>query len=116
MKRIKSYSVGIDQGDVSLFSDFQDDGAMWTGTGAREHRHAVNFSEQFRSPPNVHVSTSLLDIDNEAGIRAEVIADTISEGGFEIVFRTWADTRIARVRVAWFAIGELGDEDDWEIY
>ena len=32
-------------------------------------------------------------------------AEGISPEGFEIVFRTWGDTKVARVRVAWQAIG-----------
>jgi hypothetical protein len=32
-----------------------------------------------------------------------------------IVFRTWGDTRVARVRADWLAIGALPHEDDWEI-
>jgi hypothetical protein len=31
------------------------------------------------------------------------------------VFRTWGDTRIARVRIAWMAIGELSEGDDWDV-
>lgn len=116
MKRLKAHTIGIDQGDVSLFSDFLDDGAMWASTGPRERRHAVNFSQAYRTPPHVYVSMSLLDIDNNAPIRAEVVAETVSEDGFEIVFRTWADTRIARIRVAWLSIGELSDDEDWELY
>jgi hypothetical protein len=29
------------------------------------------------------------------------------------VFRTWADTRVARVRVSWMAIGAAHHADDW---
>jgi len=49
-------------------------------------------------------------------IRADVSTDKITGIGFELVFRTWGDTRIARVRAAWMAIGELAHADDWELY
>ena len=40
----------------------------------------------------------------------------MTETGFEIVFRTWGDTRVARVRADWLALGEVADEDDaWEL-
>jgi len=116
MKRFSSHLVGIAQGDIVLFSDFEDDGEMWTGTGPRERRHAVRFDEAFRSEPAIHTSISLWDVDTASAMRGEVTAENITLEGFEVVFRTWMDTRVARVRVAWMAIGELSHEDDWELY
>lgn len=116
MKRFNNHLVGIDQGDVVLFADFENGGDMWTGSGPRERRHEVRFSEAFRSDPVVHTSISLWDVDTKSPVRVEVLAESITPEGFEIVFRTWLDTRVARVRVAWMAIGELPNDDDWEIY
>ncbi len=116
MKRFSNHLVGIDQGDVVLFADFEDGGVMWTGTGPRERRQAVQFDESFRAAPVVHTSISLWDVDTNSPVRVEVTAENIAPEGFEIVFRTWLDTRVARVRVAWMAIGEVSHEDDWEIY
>jgi len=116
MKRLSNHLVAIDQGDVVLFSDFEDGGEMWTGTGPRERRHHVRFSEVFRNDPVVHVSVSLWDVDTSSAVRVEIVAESITPEGFEIVFRTWLDTRIARLRVAWMAIGEVAHEDDWELY
>ena len=116
MKRLQNYLVGIDQGDIVLFSDFEDGGDMWTGTGPRERRHAVLFSTAFKAPPSVQVSVSLWDVNTSSAMRAELVADEITETGFDIVFRTWLDTRIARIRVAWMAIGEVPHEDDWHLY
>ena len=39
----------------------------------------------------------------------------VNSEGFVIVFRTWADTRVARIRADWLAIGELSAEDDWNV-
>jgi len=89
---------------------------MWTGTGARERRQTVQFKEPFRAAPVVHTSISLWDVDTKSPVRVEVTAESIARAGFEIVFRTWLDTRLARIRVAWMAIGEVSHEDDWEIY
>jgi hypothetical protein len=44
-----------------------------------------------------------------------VQCEDITESGFAIVFRTWGDTKVARVRVAWQAIGELPHVDDWDL-
>lgn len=116
MKRFDTHPIGIEQGDVVLFSDFEDGGEMWTGTGPRERCKSVTFSETFQSTPVVQISISLWDVDTATALRAEVVAKNVSSTGFDIVFRTWADTRIARIRASWSAIGPLPNEDDWEIF
>ena len=115
MKRFRNHLIGVDQGDVVVFADFEDGGEMWTGQGARERRRAVTFSKAFRDAPAVQVSVSLWDVDTASAMRAEVVADRIGPEGFEIVFRTWADSRVARIRAAWLAIGELPFGDDWDV-
>jgi hypothetical protein len=115
MRRFRNNSIGIDQGDIVLFSDFEDDGPMWSGRGPRLIRTPVSFQEAFFAPPVVQVALSMWDISNTATSRADVQAEDITNNGFAIVFRTWADTKIARVRVSWIAIGELYEPDDWRI-
>ncbi len=115
MKRMRSNSVGVEQGNVELFSDFATGGDMWTGSGARERRKWIAFSEPFRSTPAVHVTLSLWDMDSDANVRADIVAEKVDTTGFELVFCTWGDTRVARVRMSWMAIGELPNEDDFEL-
>ncbi|WP_333714664.1 H-type lectin domain-containing protein [Yoonia sp.] len=115
MIRLDSGVVGIDHGEVVMFSDFEDGGQMWRGDGPRQSRETVRFASAFRSVPHVQVSISMWDISNKTNIRADVQAETISTTGFEIVFRTWSDTQVARIRVAWTAIGELPNADDWDL-
>lgn len=115
MQRLRHPRIGVDQGDVLLFSEFEDGGSMWTGSGARERRRRVAFAVAFAAPPAVQVSLSMWDMDTEAAIRAELTAQAITCDGFEIVFRTWHDSRVARVRAAWMAIGDLPFADDWDI-
>lgn len=115
MKRLRSHLIGVDQGDMPLFSDFEDGGEMWTGTGPRERRKRVRYATAFRSPPAVQVSLSMADMDSGPHLRAEVKAEKIGAKTFELVFRTWGDSRIARVRLSWIAIGELSDDDDWDV-
>ena len=115
MKRITSNTIGIQQGSRVLFSDFADGGVMWTGQGARESRHVVTFKEPFTEAPTVMASISMWDIDHKHTSRADITAENITETGFHLVFRTWGDTRVARIRADWTAIGAIRDDDDWEI-
>lgn len=115
MKTFRTHPIGIDQGEAVLFSDFADGGEMWTGEGPRERRKPISFSQPFRSVPLVQIGVSLWDVDTSSALRAEVTTENISTERFDAVFRTWSDTRIARIRVAWTAIGEVAHEDDWDI-
>lgn len=116
MKRFSAQSMGIQQGSQVLFSDFADDGVMWTGQGARESRHVVTFPEAFIGNPAVTVSMSMWDMDQKTNARADISAEEITPEGFQLVFKTWGDTRVARIRADWMAIGRVRDEDDWDLY
>ncbi len=116
MKRISSGSVGIEQGSRVLFSDFADGGVMWTGQGSRDSRHVVKFKDKFVEPPVVMVGISMWDLDQKTNSRADISAENVTEAGFHLVFRTWGDTRVARIRADWTAIGAVRDEEDWELY
>ncbi len=115
MRRLRNHLIGIEQGKEILFSDFADHGEMWTGNGPRERVTAIAFSQPFRTLPVVHVSLDMWDMDQKTNQRADISARNVTLEGFEIVFRTWGDTRVARVRAAWLAIGELRDDDEWEL-
>lgn len=115
MKQIKTDCVGIDQGSVVLFSDYQEGGDMWTGKGAREVRKYVRFSSNYVAPPAVSVGITMWDMDQKTNQRADISADDISERGFFLVFRTWSDTRVARIRADWMSIGALRDESQWDV-
>ena len=115
VKKVGAHQLGIDQGSLLVFQDFEDGGPMWTGQGARELRREVLFSEGFRQPPSVHVSLSMFDVDHRQNFRADVSAEEIGRDGFTLVFRTWGDTRIARVRADWLAMGPVRAEDDWDV-
>lgn len=116
MKRLRTPLLGIDQGSRTLFSDVEHDGPMWTGEGPREVRVRVTFSERFRSAPVVQVGMSMWDTEGQTNQRGDLRAEAITETDFEIVFRTWGDSRVARIRADWLAFGELPGEDDWDLY
>ncbi|KUJ79622.1 H-type lectin domain-containing protein [Ruegeria profundi] len=115
MKKFISHPIGVDQGEKILFSEFAEGGGMWTGEGPRERSAEIRFSETFRSVPVVQIGVALWDVDTSSALRAEVKAEDITEDGFKAIFRTWSDTKIARIRVVWTAIGDLSHEDDWDI-
>jgi len=89
---------------------------MWSEQGSRERRVPVKFARPFRAVPSVHVSLDMWDMDQKTNQRADISAQNVDLDGFEIVFKTWGDTKIARVRAAWLAIGEVKGEDEWELY
>ena len=115
MKRLTTHSIGIDRGSTILFSDFEDGGKMWTGHGPRDVRKPMLFSEGFKSLPVVMVGITMWDLDQKSNQRSDISAENITLTGFDIVFRTWGDTRVARIRADWTAMGEVSDDDDWEI-
>lgn len=116
MKCLSSHTIGMNQGTFELFSDFQDGGEMWTGSGPRKVSRAVEFSEAFSTQPMVHVSLSMWDMGNGSNARADIRAENVTVTGFDLVFRTLSDTRIARVSASWLAIGEVADPDQWQLY
>ncbi|MDP4063893.1 hypothetical protein IMCC1933_14340 [Rhodobacteraceae bacterium IMCC1933] len=89
MKRISSNTIGMDQGTLELFSDFQDGGEMWTGTGPRKVSRAVEFSEAFTAQPMVQVSLTMWDMGSDSN---------------------------ARVSASWLAIGDVADPEQWDLY
>lgn len=115
MKRITSHAIGIDQGSLVLFSDFEDDGDMWKGEGPRLCRRSVVFDDAFADLPSVTLQLSMVDMSNDAYIRADLQSENVTAKGFDIVFRTWGDSRVARIRASWQAIGAIADEDNWEV-
>lgn len=115
MKRLNASLVGIAQGDTDLFEDYSTAGPMWTQQGTRERRTKVKFDQPFAQPPSVHCALSMWDVDYSTNVRADLTVDKITAKGFEIVFRTWGNTRIARARANWMAIGVAPDDDIWDV-
>jgi H-type lectin domain len=115
MWKIRTHRMGIDQGSRVLFSDFKHDGKMWTGEGAREFRAEIAFSEPFLTAPAVKLSLSMWDVDHSTNQRMDITSENVTHEGFDMVFRTWGDSRIARVRADWLAIGEVAHDEDWNL-
>lgn len=99
-----------------MFSDFEDGGEMWTGRGPREVRLWIDFPDCFKSTPTIITGLAMFDMDISSNQRGDLSHAHVSPGGFELVFRTWGDSRIARIRADWTAIGEVADDDEWQLY
>lgn len=115
MKRIVNGQVGVQQGTRILFSDFATGGPMWTGQGDRAIRERITFADGFREAPAVMLGISLWDMDHRTNMRADLQSENVTKDGFDLVFHTWGDTRIARIRVDWTALGPMMDDDDWDV-
>ncbi|GAB5449237.1 H-type lectin domain-containing protein [Gymnodinialimonas sp.] len=115
MKRFKNNLIAVDQGSSVMFSDFANNGPMWSGDGPREAVTQVEFGEAYLEPPMVHVSISMWDTGGDTNQRADLRAEKITRTGCKLVFRTWGDSRVARIRADWMAIGEVPDEDAWDV-
>ena len=113
MLRINTGELGIAQGDEMLVTDFDTSGPLWTDEGEREVRAHVDFAERFLRPPAVHLGVTMWDLDSQRNQRGDLRAENVTAAGFDIVFHSWGDTRIARMRVSWTAIGPTPDDDDF---
>ncbi|MGR3485841.1 MAG: H-type lectin domain-containing protein [Paracoccaceae bacterium] len=116
MKRLQNHYIGVDQGDIVLFSDYDTDGEMWAGDGHRRREARVVFSQSYRAPPSVQASISMWDVGHGANLRADLTVHHIDREGCTLRLCTWGDTRIARLRASWMAIGEVPHADEWDLY
>ena len=115
MRKFAANRIGIDQGETEVFSEFKEGGPMWTGSGPRERRCTVKFSESFLDPPAVQASVTLWDVDSTRNLRAQTTAEDVTRNGCTLVVRTWSDSRIARLRMGWMAIGPVRSDEDWDV-
>ncbi len=110
-----THPLAVERGNLLVFSDVEDDGPMWTSTGPRLIRARVHFKRSFRAAPEVLLSLEMWDFDAGANMRGDLSPDAITADGFDVVFKTWGDTRIARIRAGWIAIGSVSHADDWSV-
>ena len=115
MQKLYSSVTGIAQGTELLFSDHENDGPMWAGEGPREVVLKVDYGGRFKERPAVFVSLAMIDGAHWTNQRIELKAQAISRSSFEIHFKTWADTKIARAAASWMAIGDAAGEGDWDV-
>lgn len=114
MRRFGHTTVGIQQGEELLFSALEDDGPMWSGEGSRVVRKQIAFPAEFLQPPAVQLGIAMWDMAVNGNQRLDVAVEAVTASGFTAVCATWGDTRVARVRVSWLAIGAAPYADEFD--
>lgn len=89
-----------------LFNHVDENGPMWAGDGDREVRFKVRFSTSFQRPPHITLGITGMDSSKDQNLRFSLDAEAVTQEGFEVVMKTWDDTKIARASVNWSAIGQ----------
>jgi hypothetical protein len=94
-------------GDV--YNGYNIDTAKWNlndGTGERKFIAHVSFKDPYTVPPDVIVSLTGLDVANYANERLTVTPINVTPKGFDVEYKTWADTRVYSLWANWVAFGE----------
>jgi hypothetical protein len=109
--------VAWEQDSLLLFDHVETRGPMWCGDGRREVAASVPFHRPFSGVPSVQVSIRMIDGDAKSNLRLDLSVSEVDAARFIVTARTWSDTRIGRLAVSWFAIGERAaeDEDVWTL-
>ena len=92
-------------GEGEVFNHVDTLDYMWDGEGDRHVRQAIYFETPFHALPLVAVSVSGIDASRAQNQRFHVKAENITCFGFDLVFITWGDTKIARACASWTATG-----------
>ncbi|HCQ22675.1 MAG: H-type lectin domain-containing protein [Aphanizomenon sp.] len=78
---------------------------LLTGTGKREFTSHVDFKEAYAQKPVVVLAISGLDVLNAANNRITATATNVTPRGFDINYKTWANSQIWSVFLNWTAFG-----------
>ncbi len=82
-----------------------EDWNLATGEGLREFLWPITFEFPFGAPPVVQLSLSGFDLDQRDSSRISIAPANIGPQGFDLVIRTWENSRVYRVEASWIAIG-----------
>lgn len=104
---IRSGRYGIDINSAE-FRQFRD------GTGVRVFRERIQIRPALPEDVDISVQVALahFDIENVANARVTAHAENLDVDGFDLVFTTWADTRIWALTATWMAHTIDDDDDD----
>jgi hypothetical protein len=95
-------AVPQDESRIQTGTDIH--GPTWAGVGERVNKKQINFEKPFENIPEVVVSLSGLDSQNNVNTRINVNALNITNNGFVLEYKTWADSQITQIRANWIAI------------
>jgi len=74
------------------------------GSGDRSWERYVVFQPPLPVVPFMHVALSHLDADQNANVRVNVSATSVSVSGFYLRIEAWADTLLYAVKASWLAM------------
>ena len=90
-------------GKETIFIHYPND-YMWTGQGPRGVQKFIHLpSGLFNGTPQVMAALACIDSSEQANLRVDVSVDMISNNYFRVSVDTWADTKLAMIKVAWMA-------------
>ncbi|RVT86537.1 hypothetical protein DXV76_00110 [Rhodobacteraceae bacterium CCMM004] len=115
MQIVITGALGILQGREWMFSDFEEQGPMWRGAGVRRVTRVVAFDPPFAAAPAVHAGMGMWDTDQSTNGRGDIIVEDVTAESFSLAFQIWDDTRVARVRIDWIALGPVPDPEAWQV-
>ena len=104
LQNVKEFKV---QGGA-LVNGYSANSKKWnllTGTGEREFTSHVDFKEAYAQKPVVVLAISGLDVLNAANNRITATATNVTPRGFDINYKTWANSQIWSVFLNWTAFG-----------
>lgn len=71
----------------------------------KEKTWNVNFGILFLEPPMVITMISGVDANHEKNLRLYSSAEQVTNGGFILRVKVWADTEVYSTKISWFAFG-----------
>lgn len=98
--------VQIITGAGELFNHVATNGPMWYEEGDREVRFKIIFTDSFQKIPHITLGVTGMDSSKAQNLRFSLMAESVTLEGFDIVMKTWSDTKIARASVNWSALGQ----------
>ena len=100
---IEGLQIVVGEGEVFNHVDKND--FMWDSEGDRVIRQSIIFDQPFGAVPLVSVGLSGVDASRAQNQRFHLSVENITCFGFNLVFVTWGDTKIARASASWNATG-----------
>lgn len=92
-------------GEGEVFNHVDTNNYMWSGEGDRVVRQALQFDLPFSNLPLISLGVTGVDASRAQNQRYYLRAENVTRFGFDLVFITWDDTKIARACASWTATG-----------
>lgn len=73
-------------------------------TGEREFTVEVKFNKKFESKPEIVLAVTSVDAEKTTNLRYALEKGFVSEEGFLLKVRTWADTKVYSLGGNWLAV------------